>query len=66
VHARGCLGDFRVRYNRFRPHWALRPEEGGDPLVPEEAYAGSCGAATAMAAVREAAKEKLNEMMGAA
>jgi hypothetical protein len=25
-------------YNRRRPHWALIPEEGGDPLVPEEVY----------------------------
>lgn len=33
MHARSCLADFRARYNYFRPHWALRPEEGGDPLV---------------------------------
>jgi hypothetical protein len=25
----------------FRPHWALIPEEGGDPLVPEEVYTSS-------------------------
>jgi transposase InsO family protein len=40
AHARQCLGQFRQRYNTLRPHWALRPEEGGDPLVPEEVYAG--------------------------
>jgi len=39
VHARECLAQFRERYNGRRPHWALRPEEGGDPLVPAEVYA---------------------------
>ena len=39
-HARACLAEFRDRYNRLRPHWALIPEEGGDPVVPEEVYAG--------------------------
>lgn len=38
-HARECLAEFRDRYNRLRPHWALRPEGGGDPLVPEDVYA---------------------------
>ncbi|MYI76150.1 MAG: transposase, partial [Gammaproteobacteria bacterium] len=26
-HARGCLEEFRQRYNQVRPHWALRPAE---------------------------------------
>lgn len=39
-HCRECLAEFRQRYNTQRPHWALRPVEGGDPLVPEEVYAG--------------------------
>jgi transposase InsO family protein len=39
-HARACLTEFHVRYNTVRPHWALVPEEGGDPLVPAEVYAG--------------------------
>ncbi len=39
-HARLCLAEFGERYNRLRPHWALRPEGGGDPLVPEEVYVG--------------------------
>jgi putative transposase len=39
-HARECLAEFRTRYNNRRPHWALIPENGGDPLVPEEVYAG--------------------------
>ena len=39
-HARQCLAEFRARYNERRPHWALVPVEGGDPLVPAEVYAG--------------------------
>jgi putative transposase len=38
-HARECLTAFRLRYNTLRPHWALVPEEGGDPLVPADVYA---------------------------
>lgn len=41
AHCRECLEEFRTRYNQRRPHWALVPEEGGDPLVPEEVYTGS-------------------------
>lgn len=37
-HARRCLAEFHERYNGRRPHWALVPEEGGDPLVPMEVY----------------------------
>lgn len=39
-HCRECLEEFRTRYNEHRPHWALVPEEGGDPWVPAEVYAG--------------------------
>jgi putative transposase len=39
-HAREWLAEFHARYNALRPHWALVPEEGGDPLVPAEVYAG--------------------------
>jgi transposase InsO family protein len=38
AHARECLAEFRERYNQRRPHWALRPAEGGDPYTPEEVY----------------------------
>ena len=38
-HCRECLAEFRQRYNERRPHWALIPESGGDPLVPREVYA---------------------------
>jgi transposase InsO family protein len=38
-HARECLAEFRERYNCHRPHWALVPAEGGDPVTPAEVYA---------------------------
>jgi transposase InsO family protein len=38
THCRACLEEFRQRYNCRRPHWALIPAAGGDPLVPEEVY----------------------------
>ena len=38
AHARECLAEFRDRYNQRRPHWALIPEEGGDPVTPEDVY----------------------------
>ena len=66
-HARACLAEFRERYNRVRPHWALRPEAGGDPLVPEEVYAG--GQRVQLPRWQgwaRAAKAKLDELMGAA
>ena len=37
-HARQCLAEFRTRYNTIRPHWALVPEAGGDPVTPEDVY----------------------------
>lgn len=40
AHCRACLAEFRDRYNRIRPHWALVPVEGGDPVTPEEVYVG--------------------------
>jgi putative transposase len=38
AHGRVCLAEFRARYNGVRPHWALIPAEGGDPLTPCEVY----------------------------
>ena len=38
--ARACLAEFETRYNTRRPHWALVPEEGGDPVTPLEVYEG--------------------------
>lgn len=37
-HARQCLDEFRQRYNRIRPHWALRPSEREDPLTPADVF----------------------------
>jgi putative transposase len=66
-HARQCLAEFRERYNQLRPHWALRPEAGGDPLVPEEVYAG--GEVVQIPRWQTwaiAAKAKLDELMSGA
>jgi transposase InsO family protein len=38
AHARECLAEFHRRYNADRPHWALIPVEGGDPMTPEDVY----------------------------
>jgi transposase InsO family protein len=38
AQARECLAVFHRRYNTERPHWALIPEDGGDPLTPEDVY----------------------------
>lgn len=37
-HARTCIAEFRQRYNYRRPHWALVPAQGGDPLTPAQVY----------------------------
>ena len=66
-HARECLAEFRQRYNEQRPHWALIPEAGGDPLVPAEVYRG--GYVTKIPkwqAWAHHAKEKLEELLAAA
>ena len=36
--ARESLEVFRRRYNEVRPHWALVPPEGGDPVTPGDVY----------------------------
>jgi transposase InsO family protein len=65
-HARKCLAEFRDRYNRLRPHWALRPEAGGDPLVPEEVYrAGRAVQTPKWQSWAQTAKAKLDELLGA-
>jgi putative transposase len=66
-HARACLGEFHARYNRLRPHWALVPEEGGDPLVPAEVYPG--GRTVQIPRWQEwarAARARLEELMAVA
>jgi len=64
AHARDCLAVFHKRYNTQRPHWALIPAEGGDPLTPEDVYVK--GLTTQIPkwqtwAIK--AKEKLDQMM---
>jgi putative transposase len=65
-HGRQCLAEFRERYNRLRPHWALRPEVGGDPLVPVEVYAvgGQRVQLPRWQGWARAAKAKLDAMLG--
>lgn len=36
--ARDRLAVFRQRYNEVRPHWALLPLAGGDPVTPADVY----------------------------
>lgn len=36
--ARQSLEVFRRRYNDIRPHWALIPPAGGDPVTPADVY----------------------------
>ncbi len=38
AEARESLESFRRRYNDIRPHWALTPPEGGDPVTPADVY----------------------------
>jgi putative transposase len=38
AQARESLADFRESYNMVRPHWALIPVGGGDPLTPYNVY----------------------------
>jgi len=62
-HCRQCLAEFQDRYNRLRPHWALVPEGGGDPVTPQEVYVD--GVATQIPKWQgwaKAAKAKLDEM----
>lgn len=63
AHARACLAEFRERYNTRRPHWALIPEGGGDPLRPADVYIG--GVVTQLPRWQTwavEAKKKLDEM----
>jgi transposase InsO family protein len=43
AHARTCLAEFRGRYNRVRPHWALVPRAGGPaPVTDGQAFDAMC------------------------
>lgn len=64
AHARQCLAEFHDRYNNKRPHWALIPEEGGDPLTPQEVYSQSRAVKIPKWQTwARAAQEKLEQML---
>ena len=65
-HGRQCIDEFRARYNTVRPHWALVPEEGGDPVTPEDVYInGIAVGIPKWQGWARGAKERLEEMMAA-
>lgn len=64
--ARLCFAEFKDRYNGRRPHWALVPESGGDPVTPQDVYGG--GVKVTIPRWQnwaQAAKARLDEMMAA-
>ena len=64
THAKACLAEFRDRYNTTRPHWALVPEVGGDPITPEEVYVNSVPIKTPKwQGWAQGAKERLEKLM---
>jgi len=64
AHGRVCLEEFRVRYNMIRPHWALIPKQGGDPMTPHDVYVeGKTIAIPKWQGWAKAAKEKLDKLM---
>lgn len=64
-HARRRLKVFRRRYNQVRPHWALRPCAGGDPVTPKQVYKpnGVDVGIPAWQPWAKAAKKKLDQLM---
>lgn len=65
--ARESLDVFRRRYNEVRPHWALVPPEGGDPITPEDVYVhGQDVQLPKWQGWAKAAKRKLQEMIDGA
>lgn len=64
AEARDRLAAFRERYNEIRPHWALVPVFGGDPVTPAEVYAGGIDVQLPeWQPWAKAAKEKLDRLM---
>ena len=58
---------FRCRYNEVRPHWALVPVEGSDPVTPQDIYVyGYAVQLPKWQAWAKAAREKLREMIDGA
>jgi transposase InsO family protein len=64
AEARDRLAAFRERYNRVRPHWALKPLAGGDPVTPAQVYTqGVEVQLPAWQGWAKAAKKKLEALM---
>jgi transposase InsO family protein len=64
LEARSRLQEFRDRYNHRRPHWALMPQAGRDPLVPADVYTSGARIQTPRwQSWAVAAKKKLDQMM---
>lgn len=62
--ARERLAAFHERYNVVRPHWALVPVEGGDPVTPLDVYTGQVQTKLpAWQPWAKKAKAKLEQMM---
>ena len=64
THARECLAVFQARYNHLRPHWALIPAAGGDPVTPQDVYVhGQAVQIPKWQQWARKAKEQLDEML---
>ena len=62
--ARESLEVFRRRYNEIRPHWALVPIEGGDPVTPTDVYVhGEAVQLPKWQGWAKAARQKLEDMV---
>ncbi len=62
--ARESLEVFRRRYNDVRPHWALIPVEGGDPVTPTDVYVhGQAVQLPKWQGWAKAARKKLDDMV---
>jgi transposase InsO family protein len=65
-HARTCLGEFKERYHGKRPHGALVPVSGGDPVTPQDVYvAGLTVKIPKWQGWAQAAKARLDQMTAA-
>jgi transposase InsO family protein len=62
--ARASLEVFRRRYNDIRPHWALVPVEGGDPVTQKDVYVhGQAVQLPKWQGWAKAARQKLEDMV---
>ena len=65
AHARDGMAVFRTRHNEYRPHWALVPAEGSDPLTPHDVYVSGCTTKIPKwPGWAKGAKQRLDALMG--